>query len=309
MDFVIDLEGEPMELNDYQRRANLTDQRPGQVAEEGDDVLAFPLMGIASEVGSLVTQYKKRVRDGESHSLFTDRISEKLGDILWYVANFAHKAGLELDDVADLNLKRIEERWPAEGSLQPAKLLDDAFPVEEQLPRQVSVLFEEVQVDGEMKLRISAEGSQLGNYLTDMNYDDDGYRFHDAFHLTYAALLGWSPISREFFGTKRRSNPQLKEIEDGGRAGVIEEAISAHVFAYAAEEKFLEGVPHLDSELLRNITGMVSHLEVRTRTVAEWERAIFRSFEVWRALRDHGGGTLHLDLRARTIKYEPPSVE
>lgn len=295
-----------MELNEYQRRANLTDQRPGQVAKKGDDVLVFPLMGIASEVGSLVTQYKKRVRDGESHSLFTDRVSEKLGDILWYVANFAHKAGLELDDIAALNLKRIDERWPAEDSQQPAKLLDDDFPAEEQLPRRVSVLFEEVEVDGEMKLRISAEGSQLGDYLTDMNYDDDGYRFHDAFHLTYAALLGWSPISRKFFGTKRHSNPRLKEIEDGGRAGVIEEAISAHVFAYAAEEKFLKGVPHLDSELLRNITGMVSHLEVRTRTVAEWEKAIFRSYEIWRALRDHRGGTVSLDLPTRAIEYKPP---
>jgi len=296
-----------MELNEYQRRANRTDQRPGRVAEEGDDVLAFPLMGIASEVGSLVTQYKKRIRDGESHSLFTDRVSEKLGDILWYVSNFAHKADIELGEVAALNLKRIEERWPTEDSVQPPKLLDDDFPVEEQLPRKVSVVFEEVEDDGAMKLRISAEGSQLGNYLTDMNYDDDGYRFHDAFHLTYAALLGWSPISREFFKTKRRSDPRLKEVEDGGRAGVIEEAISAHVFAYAAEEKFLEGVPHVDSELLRNITGMVSHLEVRTRTVAEWERAIFRSFEVWRALRDNRGGTLHLDLRARTIEYERPN--
>jgi NTP pyrophosphatase (non-canonical NTP hydrolase) len=296
-----------MELNEYQQHANRTDQRPGRITDQGDEALAFPLMGIASEVGSLVTQYKKRVRDGESHSLFTDRVSEKLGDILWYVANFAYKAGLELDEVAALNLKRIDERWPAEGATQPAKLLDDDFPPEEQLPREVSVLFEEVEVDGEMKLRISAEGSQLGNYLTDMNYDDDGYRFHDAFHLTYAALLGWSPISRDFFGTKRRSDPRLKEIEDGGRAGVIEEAVSALVFAYAGEEKYLEGVPHLDSDLLRSITGMVDHLEVRTRTVAEWEAAIFRSYEIWRALRDHRGGTLHLDLHKRTIEFEPPA--
>ena len=27
-------------------------------------------------------------------------------------------------------------------------------------------------------------------------YRDDGYRFHDVMHLTFAALLGWSPVLR-----------------------------------------------------------------------------------------------------------------
>ncbi len=38
-----------MELNEYQRRANLTDQRAG----DDDQALMFPLMGLASEIGSL----------------------------------------------------------------------------------------------------------------------------------------------------------------------------------------------------------------------------------------------------------------
>lgn len=295
-----------MDLNEYQHLANQTDQRPGKVSERGDDVLAFPLIGLASEVGSLVTQYKKRVRDGNAHRLFSDRAAEELGDILWYVSNFSFKLGLDLDDIAQLNLRRIDERWPAEGNELPAKLLDDDYPPGEQLPREVSVLFQEVEVDEQLKLRISTEGTQLGNYLTDMNYDDDGYRFHDAFHLTYAAMLGWSPISRHFFKTKRNSKPKVREIEDGGRAGVIEEAISALIFAYATEEHFLDGVDHLDSELLRSITGFVSHLEVRTRTIAEWEKAILRSYEMWRQLRDHRGGTLHLNLEERTIEFEAP---
>ena len=158
-----------------------------------------------------------------------------------------------------------------------------------------------------MKLQISSEGAQLGNDLTDMNYDDDGYRFHDAFHLTYAATLGWSPVARSFFKTKRDSNPRVREIEDGGRAVVIEEAISALVFDYARKQRFLDGVPHLDFELLRSVQGFVSHLEVRTRTVDEWEKAILRSYQIWRQLRDHQGGVVHLDLPARTIDFEAPS--
>lgn len=295
-----------MELNEYQRVANLTDQRPVGRDDDGDAVLVFPLMGLASEVGSLVTQYKKRVRDGDAHALFSDRVAEELGDVLWYVANLAAKLNLDLEDVAALNLKRITERWPIEGANVPAKLLDDDYPSDEQLPRQTSVRFEEIEVDGRMKLRLSSEGTKLGDDLTDMNYDDDGYRFHDAFHLAYAAMLGWSPVARSLFRVKRASDPRVREIEDGGRAVVIEEAISALVFSYARQARFLEGVPHLDFELLRNVLGFVSHLEVRTRTVDEWEKAILRSYNVWRQLRDHRGGTVRLDLPARTIDFEPP---
>lgn len=297
-----------MELDEYQRRANLTDQRPRD--PDGDDderALLYPLMGLASEVGSLVTQYKKRVRDGDAHRLFSDRAAEELGDILWYVSNLAFKLELELEDVASLNLRRIAERWPQDGEEQPAQLLDDGVPETEQLPRSVTVRFSEVEVDGRLKVQIISDGAQLGNDLTDMNYDDDGYRFHDAFHLTYAAMLGWSPVSRSFFGTRRNSQERVREIEDGGRAVVIEEAIAAFVFEYARQEAFLEGVTYLDSELLRTVAGFVSHLEVRVRSSAEWQQTILRSFAIWRQLRDHRGGVVHLDLRARAITYEPPA--
>ncbi|HWT92979.1 MAG TPA: nucleoside triphosphate pyrophosphohydrolase family protein [Solirubrobacteraceae bacterium] len=297
-----------MDLNEYQRLANLTDQRPAPAAgdEDEDDhgALVYPLVGMASEVGSLLTQYKRRVRDRDAHELFSERVGEELGDILWYLANLATKMNLSLEQVATRNLDRVNERWPTEGATVPEKLLDDGFPKSEQLPRRASVRFAAVEIDGKMKVQIRSEGDQLGNDLTDMNYADDGYRFHDAFHLTYAALLGWSPVSRSFFKTKRASDPRVREIEDGGRAVVIEEAISAYVFEYAQHAAFLDGVTTLDYELLRTIKGMCSHLEVRARTSAEWQAAILRSFDIWRALRDNAGGIVHLDLSARTIDFE-----
>lgn len=97
----------------------------------------------------------------------------------------------------------------------------------------------------------------------------------------------------------------MREIEDGGRGVVIEEAVSAFVFDYARQERFLQGVRHVDSELLRTVKGLVSHLEVRARTTAEWERAILRSYEIWRQMREHRGGVMHLDMRERSVDYEP----
>jgi NTP pyrophosphatase (non-canonical NTP hydrolase) len=292
-----------MELNDYQDRANLTDQRTGS----SEAALMFPLMGLASEVGSLLTQFKKRVRDGDAHELFSDRASEELGDVLWYVANLAFKLNLDLEGIAQLNLRRTTERWPGPGESVPAGFFDDEFPLQEQLPRTAAVTFREVAVDGRVKVEISRDGEPVGDPLTDMNYDEDAYRFHDVFHLTYAAMLGWSPVTRAFFGVKRDSAPRVREVEDGGRAVVIEEGVSAFVFDYARQENFLDGVGELDSTLLRTIVSLVSHMEVRIRTIAEWERAILRSFEVWRAMREHRGGTVHLDLLARTVEFERPS--
>jgi len=288
-----------MDLNEYQRRANETDQRPG----DEESALMFPLMGLASEVGSLITQFKKRVRDGDAHELFSERVGEELGDIIWYVANLSAKLGLDLESIAELNLRRIAERWPAPGAEQPAGLLDDVYPPGEQLPRTATIEFREVEVGGRTKAQMYWQGKQIGNDLSDMNYDDDAYRFHDVFHLAFAAVLGWSPVSRSFFEVKRESDPRVREIEDGGRAVVIEEGVSAFVFDYARQEAFLKGVNRLDSDLLRTIASLVSHLEVRVRTIAEWERAILRAYEIWREMRAHGGGIVEIDLTGRAIDY------
>lgn len=291
-----------MDLDEYQALANQTDQRPGK--HEG--AVVFPLMGLASEVGSLVNQYKKRVRDGEAHGLFSERVAEELGDVMWYVANLAEKLDLSLNELAELNLRRVGERWPIQGSTQPALLLDDAFEELERLPRTASVSFVEGEEEGRPQVRLFWEGHAIGNPLSDMAWDDDAYRFHDAFHLTYAAQLGWSPISRSFFARQRESNPQLREVEDSGRAKVVEEAIAVLAFDYAKRQRFLEGVQHLDFSLLQTIINMVSGYEVRIRTVREWEQAILMSFDMWRSLREHRGGTLHLDLLARTIVFVRP---
>ena len=290
-----------MELDEYQRRANLTDQRPGR----DDAALVFPLMGLASEVGSLLNQYKKRVRDGEAHSLFSDRIAEELGDVMWYVSNLASKLDLSLESLAHLNLKRIGERWPLADGDPPSWLLDEEFPTLEQLPRQASVTFTEIEENGRPRVRLTWNGAEIGNPLSDMAWEGDDYRFHDAFHLTYAALLGWSPRSRSFFGRRRQSDERLEEIEDSGRAKVVEEAVSILAFEYARKERFLEGVEQIDYSILTLVTDMVAGFEVRIRTVREWERAILRSFDMWRDLRTHHGGRLDLDLVARTIAFVP----
>lgn len=293
--------GNDLELREYQNEAAKTDQN----TDESKNGLLLPSIGLASEIGALVSHVKKRFRDGDAHEMFSDHMVEELGDVLWYTANLATRLDLSLDEVAARNLRKTQDRWPLDDDTPKWTLADVDFPEDERLPRVATVRVEQADVDGRQVVSLFGEnGNQLGNDLTDNAYEDDGYRFHDIFHLTYAALLGWSPVTRALFNCKRNSDKVVREVEDGGRSVVIEEGIAAFVYNYASQERFLDGVKHVDFELLTTIRSMVGQLEVRDRTARDWENAILRSYEIWRQVNENAGGTVHLDLHERTIEFE-----
>ena len=264
------------------------------------------MLGLAGETGQLLSEYKKHLRDGEAHRLFKERVREELGDLLWYIANVASKFELSLSEIAAANLEKVEGRWIAERP-EPLRF-DDVFPSAEQLPRHFRVKLVEVNGPDWPHVRVTIDGTDFGSELTDNAYDPDGYRFHDVFHFAYAAILGWSPITRGLLRRKRKSNPLLDEVEDGGRAAVIEEGIAALVFDYARRHRMLEGVTTVDFNLLRTIKEMTAHLEVRECTTGEWEQAILKGFAVWRDVVAHGGGQIAVDMDRRRITYDGPPM-
>lgn len=295
-----------MKLREYQLEALKTDQVPGTRKDKDGAGIVVPLLGLAGEAGTLLTEYKKWLREGASYEIFKDRVVEELGDILWYVANIASKEELDLEVIAKENLKKARRRWMPPPQEPPNRMpvFDQAFPVGERLPRQFRIEFgEDVSADG-IKVKMTMDGDPLGNPLTDNAYESDGYRYHDVFHLGYAAVLGWSPVIRKLMNRKRKSDVKMDQIEDGGRATAIEEGISALVFGYANEHTYLAGVDHVDYEILRTIKQMTRHLEVRDCSENQWQDAILRGFVAWRQLRDYRKGILVGDLDARTLEFE-----
>ncbi len=290
-----------MELNAYQQQAQLTDQ----VALRDNNGLNLdvivPLLGLAGETGELLSEYKKHLRDGKSHLLFKDRVAEELGDLLWYVANVAEKFDLKLEEIAQKNLHKTLGRWGAPGSLLTN--FDSGYEQGESFPRKFKVELREVSGEGGTKIRTFIDGVKIGDDLTDNADDADGYRFHDVFHLSYVAILGWSPVIRKLLGRKRKSNPKVDEVQDGGRAQVIDEAVAALVFDYAKEHNWLEGVGDIDYKLLRTIKGITSLLEVKQRTMGEWQRAILTGFDVWRRVLANSGGLIVVDLDSKLLSY------
>lgn len=291
-----------MELNAYQELAHKTEKR---ATIEGADVMV-PILGLAGEVGELLNEYKKKLRDGDAHTRFPDRVLEELGDILWYIAETATKFNLELEDVAKRNLTKAQARWGQSDEnwlFWSAHTFDAGFPAHERFQRKFVAAFRQVFENGTKKARVFVNGTQMGQELTDNSHQPDGYRFHDVFHLACVAVLGWSPVSRRNLGIKRRSNPKTDEVEDGGRAIVTEEGISALIFAYADDHNALEGVRSLDYDLLKAIRVMTARFEVSVCTTGEWERAIMMGYKVWREVERNQGGKVECDLDQRTIRY------
>lgn len=94
-------------------------------------------------------------------------------------------------------------------------------------------------------------------------------------------------------------------MEDGGRANVIDEAISILVFEYARNHNFFEGIDAVDYQLLRTIKLLTRHLvEIKSCTTKQWEYSILLGFSMWRELRKNRGGRIICSMYEKTMMYE-----
>jgi len=96
-----------MELSEYQSRSRTTAVYP-QVGAN----LLYPTLGLCGEAGEVAEKIKKMVRD--DGGLLTDErrtaLAKELGDVLWYLAQIATEAELELDAIAVANIEKLSSR-------------------------------------------------------------------------------------------------------------------------------------------------------------------------------------------------------
>lgn len=286
-------EEQPITVDEYQRLAARTDVEP----ENTDPLL--PLLGLAGEVGQLAAELKKQQRaDGVHYIGFDEAIATELGDILWYLAALARRTGHDLADIAQRNLTKTAARWLPPDA--PRAAFDIDFPSDQRLPQRFEVSFRR---EGD-RIQMLIGGEQVGDPIDDNSHDPDHYRFHDVFHLSYAAVLGWSPIIRSLLGRKRKLDETIDRVEDGARARATEEAIAAMVFKMAEPYDYFESQSHVDDSILTAVVAVASGLEVKNRSQAEWEKAILTGFSAWRELREKGRGDVLVDLDARTVTFD-----
>jgi NTP pyrophosphatase (non-canonical NTP hydrolase) len=96
-----------MRFSDYQALSRRTATYPGA----GENIV-YPTLGLAGEAGEVAEKVKKMLRD-DGGTLGEERreaLAAELGDVLWYVAQVATEAGLDLEEIAQANLDKLLSR-------------------------------------------------------------------------------------------------------------------------------------------------------------------------------------------------------
>ena len=73
----------------------------------------YPALGLAGEAGEVVEKIKKLMRDTDAKILTEDQkreIAKELGDVLWYVANLAADIDYDLEEIAGMNIEKLQSR-------------------------------------------------------------------------------------------------------------------------------------------------------------------------------------------------------
>ena len=349
-------------LHDHVDDARHTDQLKDK--ERHLETLAIGLFG---EVGGVLAECKKDVRESEAYPRHRDRLTEELGDVLWYLlrladvldcdltllshlppptqssgedvidnavelgvaaghvlsavgerangksakdailplinafSNMVGAAGVLLPHVVEANRTKILGRWPR--TPEDKRVGERTKRKEERFPSNLCIEFHEVGRGEKRVIVLRCRGLNLGDRLTDNMDEPDYYRFHDVFHFSYAVVLGWSPVLRSLLKCKRKSLPVVDENQDGARAQIVEEAVSAYVFAHAKRMKLFAGIKSVDFELLKTIQDLVHGYEVDQVPLYLWEDAILQGYRVFRKLKENCGGAVELNFEKRELLY------
>ncbi|WP_299520111.1 nucleoside triphosphate pyrophosphohydrolase family protein [Winogradskyella sp.] len=289
-----------MNFKTYQEKAKKTIQK--YVNDEDIDGM-IPFLGMVGETGSVITELKKKIRDGDGYNNFKPQLEEELGDVLWYISTIATENDIDLESIAIKNIEKITDRFSDKDSSN-FKNYDDIYPKEEQFPKEFEIDFQEFDEKGRKKLKIILNGhEQLGDSLTDNAHEDDGYRYHDIFHFGYVAYLGWSPVIRKLMRNKRKSQPSTDEVEDGARAQITEELITLYIYSHAQNHQLFKYSNRVDTDILKTIQKLVNKIEVNDCTASQWETAIINSYKVFDELKKNNGGRVLVSLKNRKLIY------
>lgn len=110
-----------MTFNEYQCEAMRT--ASGASCASSDNLLLNGVMGLNGEAGEAIDIVKKHMFQG--HPLDREHIAKELSDCMWYIAVAAEGCGYALEEIVEMNVKKLRARYPegfsAEQSLHRAE--------------------------------------------------------------------------------------------------------------------------------------------------------------------------------------------
>lgn len=98
-----------MDINKYQEWTLSTAVYPG-AGEHSFQEVVYLTLGLASEAGEVAGKLKKIVRGDK---VDPEAFVSEVGDCLWYVARLCDNMGITMEQLAEYNMQKLEERKQA----------------------------------------------------------------------------------------------------------------------------------------------------------------------------------------------------
>jgi NTP pyrophosphatase (non-canonical NTP hydrolase) len=95
-----------MNFNDYQQKTRRT---AGEFESDSEELIAWS-MGIGGEAGEIVDYVKKVIFHG--HTFDTRALIKEIGDEMYYLARLSDLLGYPFEEVAKINIQKLEKRYP-----------------------------------------------------------------------------------------------------------------------------------------------------------------------------------------------------
>lgn len=95
-----------MKINEY---VKWTENTCATLDTRKEDIVHM-LFGIITEAGELTDIFKKSLAYGKEVDWVN--VNEELGDLMFYIASFCRINGINLQEVIDTNVKKLESRYP-----------------------------------------------------------------------------------------------------------------------------------------------------------------------------------------------------
>lgn len=92
-----------MLLNDYQEKAGKYQQQKAPPEER--------LMGLLEEAGEVAGVFKRMLRGDFTPDVAVTKLHKELGDVLWSLSRIAADNNWTLQEIAEANLEKLEDRW------------------------------------------------------------------------------------------------------------------------------------------------------------------------------------------------------
>lgn len=94
-----------MKTCEYQERVKRT-----CAATEHEDIIKLSLIGMQGELGEIAEPLKKYIWNG--HPLEIPSLILEIGDLLWYLATLCNLFEIDLEQVMESNIEKLQKRYP-----------------------------------------------------------------------------------------------------------------------------------------------------------------------------------------------------